>query len=175
MTTTQTTSPATTKQTAFIRTLLAERTGDSAAEAIRDALNAARSDGPISKALASSAIECLLKIKVAKPASPQAPQVADGSYALNTDDVDHPVRFFEVKAGRKPGVVFVDEYASDNRYPVRDAQRRTMILTAIAADPFEAGKRYADEFGHCARCHRGLTDQDSRDRGYGPDCWAKLH
>lgn len=28
---------------------------------------------------------------------------------------------------------------------------------------------------HCGECHRRLRDPQSRDRGYGPDCWAEKH
>lgn len=29
------------------------------------------------------------------------------------------------------------------------------------------------EHSHCLRCHRKLKDLDSRQRGFGPICWAK--
>jgi len=31
--------------------------------------------------------------------------------------------------------------------------------------------RYGQEIGSCGRCNRRLTDDLSRERGIGPECW----
>jgi hypothetical protein len=113
------------------------------------------------------------------PASPQAklPANIDKNgkarptyYAI---DFEGQLRFFRVKAGRKPGMYFVDEQASDEFYPVRQGARRGGILGTIMRDPQAAMQRYGQEIGRCSRCGRTLTDPVSRDYGIGPDCRNK--
>lgn len=48
------------------------------------------------------------------------------------------------------------------------------IARSIMVNPREAMTRYGRELEHCGRCGRHLTDEDSRARGYGSDCWSKL-
>ncbi len=43
------------------------------------------------------------------------------------------------------------------------------------ADPEAARKLYGQEIGQCGDCNKTLTDQESRARGIGPDCWANKH
>jgi hypothetical protein len=99
-------------------------------------------------------------------------QVPDGRYAVTLAGED-TLRFFRVKAGHKTGVVFVDEQASDDMWPVRDRARRVAILAAIASDPAAAGVRYGQALGVCGVCGRTLTDEASRAAGIGPVCAAR--
>jgi hypothetical protein len=46
------------------------------------------------------------------------------------------------------------------------------VFEAIAADtPVAAGRRFGRELGCCGRCGALLTNELSRSRGYGPDCY----
>lgn len=88
-------------------------------------------------------------------------------------DIDGTVKFYRVKPGRKAGFYFVDAQASDDFYSVRNPAARAKILSIISQDPEAAAKRYGQELGECARCHRTLTDETSRSYGIGPECRKK--
>ena len=101
--------------------------------------------------------------------------VPAGRYALV-----HPERsiieFFSStspRSGKWAGRTFVNQQASDDKYPVRGA-RRDEVLARIAVDPQAAMIRYGHELGRCGNCGRTLTDEVSRAMGIGPDCAAKL-
>jgi hypothetical protein len=49
------------------------------------------------------------------------------------------------------------------------------IIKMISENPTEAMIRYGKEKGACAYCGRSLTDEESRKRGIGPDCWEAKH
>lgn len=175
--------PPTDKQIGFLRSLLAERQGVEAAEAVRATLNGQREAGELTRKAVSSAIDTLLKIR--KPAPAQGPsegrtaapandlpEVDEGRYAIRVDGV---VKFYRVDRpteGRWAGFTFVKVQASDDLYPIRGAARRP-ILETIAADPQAASVLYGHELGECGVCGRTLTDEDSRARGIGPVCAAK--
>jgi hypothetical protein len=174
MTPPTTTKPATTKQTDFIRTLLAERAGNEAAEAVRDALNARRAQG-ISAAVASDAITRLLAIKVPRRATApegEGPEVPAGHYATASRTGSQDLDFWRVDRpteGRWAGRTFVKRVIGGHEdTPVRGAEA-VAALEAIAADP-EAGPRYGQTIGRCCRCNRTLTDEISRSLGIGPTC-----
>jgi len=46
------------------------------------------------------------------------------------------------------------------------------VLNEIAQDPAAAMKAFADHFTACGRCCSPLTDEVSRERGLGPDCFG---
>jgi hypothetical protein len=100
--------------------------------------------------------------------------IPDGRYAIQLPDQDKP-HFYSVKHGWKPGVIFVDEQASDDRYPVRNRAAREEILSEICKDPEAAGLRYATELGQCRACGRTLTDHANPyfNMGLGPECGKK--
>jgi hypothetical protein len=93
------------------------------------------------------------------------PTVKDGRYAIPKED--GTLMFYSVKQGRS--VTFVDVWASDARWPVKDSAERWRILTAINGDP-DAGPRFGREIGRCYVCGRTLTDETSRALGIGPVC-----
>jgi hypothetical protein len=149
------------KQTAYLARLAAERglpTPD-----VRDRWEA------------SAAIDDMMKIRPAPKAPTAGPAVADGRYALlGLDDV---VRFYVVRSpaeGRWQGWTFVDAMASDDRWPIKNRDEKARILAAIAADPMGALARFGREIGSCGHCGRTLTDEESRARGIGPVCFARL-
>jgi len=118
----------------------------------------------------------LVKAVAAAPTGP-TPDVAAGRYAV-LDPVDGVLKFYKVDRpteGRWKGYTFLKVYASDETWPIRDHTHRDLILTAIAADARGAMERYGAEIGKCGRCGRTLTDEASRARGIGPDCWSMLN
>lgn len=90
--------------------------------------------------------------------------VKSGRYAIEKDG---KLMFYSVKVGKAR--VFVDVWASDARWPVKNMQERIRILEAILADP-DAGPRFGREIGRCYVCGRTLTDETSRSLGIGPVC-----
>jgi hypothetical protein len=91
-------------------------------------------------------------------------------------EVEGTLKFLVIKVmldGRYAGRVFVDSMGSDTAYPVKAPATLTAYLTAVLVDPTAAAKRYADELGSCSDCNRPLTNEESRARGIGPECWAK--
>lgn len=163
--------PATDRQVSFIQSLIQDKdttsTGVDFALLLESGLTTAQASKVIDRLL-----ECPRKAAPA-PKEAQAPEVEDGAYAL---EFDGQMRFFHVrspKSGRWEGYTFVDEQASDDRYPVRNRDRRDRVLAAISADP-EALARYGQELGVCGRCMRTLTDEESRRLGIGPVCRSKV-
>jgi hypothetical protein len=102
-----------------------------------------------------------------------AQDVPAGRYALMHAD---GIKFYRVTEGkgRWAGRTFVEAQASDDHFPIRNAEARQAILAAIAEAPEEAATRYGVELGSCYRCGRTLTDETSRALGIGPDCRSKL-
>jgi hypothetical protein len=113
--------------------------------------------------------------KKTTPTPSSSQSVADGFYAIPAGELgyDKP-HFFRVKNGRKPGVVFLDEQASDDLHRVPYANRKD-ILTYLAANAKEARARYGQLIGRCARCRRTLTDHSNPyfTQGLGPECGGK--
>lgn len=105
-----------------------------------------------------------------------APKVPDGRYAVLAD-AGH-WSFYKVTNGRKPGILFMDlligggEDGTFVSQTVPDRQRPA-ILAKIAADPEAAGLAFGREAQRCRRCGRGLTLEQSRTRGVGPECYRK--
>lgn len=102
-----------------------------------------------------------------------------GYFALLTEDGGaEKVKFYRVRTGSARGKwannLFVDAQASDDFYPVRHKEALTAVLEGILADPEGAGLLYATELGRCCRCRRTLTDETSRERGIGPECFKKI-
>jgi len=86
------------------------------------------------------------------------------------------VKFYRVRSplkGKWAGYVFIDAQASDEFWPVRTREMTKFVLEGILADPEAAGLLYATELGRCYRCRRTLTDETSRERGIGPECYRK--
>lgn len=109
--------------------------------------------------------------------APKPVEVPDGYYAVMAD-AGH-LSFYRVKAGRKPGIVFVDLLLggggngtlSPQKVPFRNIPP---VLAKIAVDPQGAMELFGKSVGRCGVCNRGLSDQESRDRGIGPECWSRM-
>ena len=71
-------------------------------------------------------------------------------------DDEGTVKFNQVQIGAEgtkwAGFTFMSACASDERYPIKNRETKADILARIAADPFEALKRYGQEIGCCGHC-----------------------
>jgi Family of unknown function (DUF6011) len=110
-----------------------------------------------------------------RPSTTGFPEVPEGHYAIERDGV---LKFYKVDHGRPgtrwDGYVFLAVQASDDYHPIKNREIKQQILSGIAKDLEEAMTRYGQEIGRCGRCHRTLTDAESRAYGIGPDCRGKL-
>jgi Family of unknown function (DUF6011) len=94
-------------------------------------------------------------------------------YAVGDGPED--IKFYRIKRGNKAGVFFIEAQASDEFHPVRNAATRRSILAAIEdLTPAVCMSNYGQLIGSCGRCHRTLTDANSRAMGIGPECAGKL-
>lgn len=105
-------------------------------------------------------------------------RAAAGHYAVEGED--GMLRFYKLDVpteGRWAGCVFVKQvtgHVGEEGSRVRHPAKRLEVLAAIeAAGPVEAEKRYGQEIGRCSRCHRVLTNEESRAYGIGPECRQK--
>lgn len=119
----------------------------------------------------------IAKVRELKGSTPaKAPVVEDfgdvpaGYYALDTDD---GIKFYRVTRS-DDGRTFVRVQASDEFHLICNRVSKTEIINAILADTRGAMELYGQHIGRCGRCHRTLTDELSRSRGIGPDCWGKM-
>lgn len=159
---------ATDRQASFLADLIADRISDPDERRRWQAIDTAT----LATWEASRLIDDLLaRPKGRATTSALGPSVPEGRYAIDREGV---TKFYRVEhgdpAGRWAGYVFVSVQASDDLYRVKNAAERAAILTAIAADPTAAARRYGVLLGHCGRCGRTLTDATSRAYGIGPDC-----
>ena len=104
-------------------------------------------------------------------------KVEKGHYFI-VDPFDGEEKFFKIEKPEAPsrwaGYTFIKVQASDYFYPVKDIKRRTLILNEIAKDPINAMNEYGIRLGVCGYCGRTLTAVDSRLRGMGPICAARI-
>ena len=107
----------------------------------------------------------------------QKPQTREG-YFFIIDPTNNEERFFKVKHGKEgtrwAGYTFLEVQASDYWYPVKNPKHRDAVLAEIDKDPITAMNEYGIRIGSCGVCGRTLTDRDSRLRGIGPVCAARL-
>lgn len=97
----------------------------------------------------------------------------EGRFAVVIEGVTKFLRIKKITSGRWAGRVFVDSQASDSYYPVKAPATLLAYLSAVLVNPQAAAKRYADELDACSDCGRTLTNDESRVRGIGPECWSK--
>jgi len=108
--------------------------------------------------------------------------VPDGAYAVeNLSGGITFLRFARVAAGPRTGCVLVEQEVGDD-LRARGYQRPgglyrgllAELVAAVAADPLAAATRYGKERRVCGLCGRRLTSNESRGRGLGPVCCARL-
>lgn len=168
-------------QLSFIKSLLDELQEKYGDDTLRAPLNEAYRARTLTRESASGVIENLISLrddyraKAPKAAPAKAVEVADGHYALVSDD--GTVKFYKVSNGaegsRWEGYTFVDAVASDDLYPIKNRKNRDEILSLIAAAPLDAMKLYGREIGVCGHCGKTLTS-DWRKVGIGPICSTKF-
>jgi hypothetical protein len=132
----------------------------------------------MARSIASAKIAELLLVHpiVKEPAGVAYANVTEGHYAIPGRDgrdydfyrVDKPTEgkwagrtFLKMVVGGKPDI------------SIRDRNRISEVLAAIALNPEEAAWRYGQEIGQCDKCNRSLTDETSRAFSRGPDCRQK--
>lgn len=102
--------------------------------------------------------------------------IGPGFYAVE-DPKDHILKFFKVeipKKGKWKNKVFISIQASEEFHSVQNAEYRKRIISEIKKSPIEAQMRYGQLIGNCGICGLTLTNEESRQRGIGPICWAKI-
>lgn len=153
-------TPATQKQLTFVRTLLAERAGNEAAEAIRNTLNEARLVAPMTAALVSECITALLDIPKASQADPEA-----GVYVLANGNLAR------VYFGQQSGHMLLKEVVDGNLEYRGQAHK---YLAGSRKATIEEVGNWGRTTGTCLVCSRKLDDPESVDRGIGPVCYARM-
>lgn len=120
---------------------------------------------------APETVKATAAVPVAAPTRPPLVFPEDGYYAVF---FDHTLRFYRVKHGRGyyKDRQFLDRFKSDELRAIGYAER-VQVLDLINADPDEAGMRFAVELTRCRSCGKMLTDETSRLRGRGPDCFGR--
>jgi hypothetical protein len=95
----------------------------------------------------------------------------DGYYAVF---FNHVLRFYRVKHGKGfyKDRQFLDRFKSDELMSIYTPEK-IAVLDLINANPEEAQMRFAVELTRCFCCGRMLTDEVSRLRGIGPDCFGR--
>ncbi len=108
----------------------------------------------------------------------QIPEVPDGRYAIDTTEgAINAVAFYQVDKpteGRWAGYTFVKLQTGDDEQNLPRQAAQTVLEKIRAVGAKEASLRYGHEIGACGVCGRTLTNDESRERGIGPVCAAKL-
>lgn len=169
----------TVSQTDFLRKLLAEREGISAAEAVRERINEQRETGEWSRRIVSAAITQLLEIPVPRPtAKPKAapmPDVPAGMYAFHTDEghiafckIDRP------EDGKWAGYVFckllLGAPKSWRTERLAMPTQRAIMAKIAAYGIAESLKLFGDTHKVCGMCDSPLSNERSLKAGYGETC-----
>lgn len=110
-------------------------------------------------------------VPAAAPARPPLVFPEPGYYCV---PYNHALRFYRVKQGKGyyADRRFLDRFKSDELMNIKFAEK-VDVLDCINADPAQAQMRFAVELTRCFCCGRMLTDEVSRLRGEGPDCWGR--
>ncbi len=163
--------PISERQKSFITALCAElgRPGDAEAFFVTSPSSAQASD-LISRLLAEK--KALPRpVAAAVPAAPALPMPSPGYYAVHYGDRLNFYRVADGK-GRWAGRRFLNRYRSE--YLARiPGDERAAVTREILADEGKAALRFAQELTRCYCCGRMLTDETSRLRGIGPECYGK--
>ena len=161
---------ATERQVAYIQGLISER--EMPAE-FTDLTVGSVTTESVTVEAASAMIRTLM-VQPRRPVQAQDAyeNVPDGNYAILNASGKGDVVFYRVWT-RRDGNRGVDLQVSDDFVPVNRAQVPG-IMDRIAQDPGRALARYGHEIGRCGICSRTLTNEESRARGVGPKCAAKI-
>lgn len=163
--------PASDKQLAFIRNLLAERQGVEAAESVRSWLNEAREADLLNTRTASRAIEHLMAIPKGSP-STQPVTLEDGIYRAADGQivkVYHTVHGRNVQVGKRLSVH--DNH--DGTYTGQFVYVGKSLLIGLTPEMMlthEQAAEFGKIYGFCVRCGLDLTLEESVAVGYGRTC-----
>jgi hypothetical protein len=108
------------------------------------------------------------------------PAVAAGYYAVPSLTGNNDLDFFRVDApddGHWAGCLFVKRIIGGHDGAERVSQKTAKAWLELISAPHLAdfaSQKFGRELGRCGRCGRTLTDESSRARGIGPDCWARM-
>ena len=126
------------------------------------------------RAAAAPVVPAPVAATAAVPAARPALVFPDpGYYCVEYNDA---LRFYRVKEGKGyyAGRFFIDRFKSDELRNITMAEK-IAVLSSINADPAVAAMRFAIEKTRCFSCGRMLTDEVSRLRGQGADCYNRGH
>ena len=174
--------PASVKQRDYLRSLMMEkaaRLGLDAAEASAK-LDAWLPTLDITHASAHIGFTLNALKSLPKPQAPTAPavDVPAGRYAVATEDgATNALAFYKVDRpteGRWAGYTFVKLIVSDDEQRLSRAASQAVLAKIAEAGPAEASALYGHEIGSCGVCGRTLTNDESRARGIGPVCAARV-
>lgn len=108
--------------------------------------------------------------------APIPTDLVDGRYAVPVPGIgEGELRFYRVRTNRRTGRRYFDRLVGSpmSMRAVRvGPDERRAALGRIIADPGTAARTFGRKLGRCARCFAVLTDETSRERGIGPDCFA---
>jgi len=108
--------------------------------------------------------------------------ITAGYYAIPSLTGHQDLDFFKIDVpedGAWQGYVFVKRVlggGADTIRTERVAKTTAEQVLTLLIPPFvqqAARERFGREIGRCGCCGRQLTDETSRARGIGPDCWAR--
>lgn len=120
--------------------------------------------------------DCVSRIP-AQPERQPYPQVKAGHYAVPSLTGNNDLDFFRVDRptdGPYRGRTFVKRIIGGRpSVAVRGVTARQALEAILAFGEDKATTVYGQEIGRCGKCNRHLTDETSRARGIGPDCWAQ--
>lgn len=98
------------------------------------------------------------------------PDVPEGRYAVEVDGV---LKFYSVDVSDN-GFVKAFVWASDEQHELPFKAMVAVLDLIVAVTPLEASKAFGRAIGKCGKCHRTLTDPNSRAAGIGPVCAGRL-
>jgi hypothetical protein len=108
---------------------------------------------------------------------PSAKELPAGRYGIPTaEGALNETAFYTVDRpdeGKWAGYVFVHLLLSDNEHKLPVPQQKAIARKIAEYGAEKASAAYGLKFKHCGICGRGLTNDDSRERGIGPKCAAK--
>ena len=109
---------------------------------------------------------------------PDITVVPEGRYALPTKEgAINEIAFYKVDRpteGRWAGSIFVKRLEGPNEIGLGKIASHAMITRIAEYGAAESMALYGHQIGRCGMCHLPLTNDESRARGIGPVCAAKL-
>jgi hypothetical protein len=156
--------PATERQLAFLKTLVAERVreDDTISQTVVADARAKAMAGRFSSTEASTLIEALKAL----PKAEQGEQASDpepGVYVLSD-------RLYHVKVSEKSAKAYAMVWDSEGREWEYHGRRPLASLTPEHKITAEQAAEFGHAYGVCVFCTRELTDERSVVVGYGPVC-----